>query len=159
MPASASKIDPTTEPTTIAIIASVRFEEEINEPAEITSRPIPKLDHKTKKFLPDSTLYLLSRGFIPKSELPLQRVGIDDGFQIVSRRCSEWLFTLSVWFLRLVGAICFLRKFKLGRTVVIEIYSQVTWIFAGAFLFLVGIVRFVNLNGVCLSMRGNNYTL
>ena len=52
------------------MIASVRFEEEINEPAEITSRPIPKLDHKTKKFLPDSTLYLLSNGCIPKSVLP-----------------------------------------------------------------------------------------
>ena len=63
-----------------------------------------------------------------------------------------------MWFLRRVGAICFLRKSKLGRTVGIEIYSQVTWIFASAFLFLVGIVRFVNLNGVCLSMRGNYYT-
>ena len=53
----------------IAVIASAIFEEEMNEPAEITSRPIPKLDHKTKKFFPDRTLYLLSSGFVPKSEL------------------------------------------------------------------------------------------
>jgi hypothetical protein len=49
--------------------ASDKFEEEINDPAEITSNPMPKLDHNTKKFLPDNILYFLSSGFIPKSEL------------------------------------------------------------------------------------------
>lgn len=45
-----------------------------------------------------------------------------------------------------------------GFPVAIEIYSQVTLIYASAFLFLVGIVRFVNLKIVCLSNRGDDYT-
>lgn len=69
LPARANKTEPTIDPTTIAIIASPKFEEEINEPAEITSSPMPKLDHNTKKFFPDNILCLLSIGFIPKSEL------------------------------------------------------------------------------------------
>jgi hypothetical protein len=69
LPARANKTEPTVDPTIIAIIASPKFEEEINEPAEITSSPMPKLDHNTKKFFPDNTLCLLSIGFIPKSEL------------------------------------------------------------------------------------------
>ena len=79
--------------------------------------------------------------------------------QVVSRQGAEWLFTLSVCFLLGVRAICFLRKFEVGRTVSEEIYSQVTFLFCSAFLYLVGIVRFMNLKGVCLSMRGNKYTL
>ena len=70
LPAKANNTEPTIDPTIIAIIASEKFEEEINDPAEITSNPMPKLDHNTKKFLPDNTLYFLSNGFIPKSELP-----------------------------------------------------------------------------------------
>ena len=69
LPAKANKTEPTIDPTTIAIIASDKFEEEINDPAEITNNPMPKLDHNTKKFLPDNILYFLSNGFIPKSEL------------------------------------------------------------------------------------------
>jgi hypothetical protein len=82
LPANASKTDPTIEPAIMAIIASVIFDEETNEPAEITSRPSPKLDHKTKKFLPESTLYLLSTGFIPKSVLPSKN------FTIISPKSS-----------------------------------------------------------------------
>jgi hypothetical protein len=56
------------DPTMMTVIASVKFDDDTNEPAEITNRPIPKLDHKTKKFLPDNTFCFFSNGFIPKSD-------------------------------------------------------------------------------------------
>jgi hypothetical protein len=56
------------DPTMMAVIASVRFDDEMNEPAEITSRPMPKLDHKTKKFFPDKTFCFFSNAFVPKSD-------------------------------------------------------------------------------------------
>jgi hypothetical protein len=48
LPAKASRIDPAADPTMIAKIASRKLASERNEPAERTSSPTPRLDHRMK---------------------------------------------------------------------------------------------------------------
>lgn len=68
-------------------------------------------------------------------------------------------FTLVLGLFAQVNSVCGKREsgnLFLAKSV---IYSQVTLIFARAFLFLVRIVRFVNLKIMCLSTKGGDYTL
>ncbi len=48
LPARERRTDPATDPTMIASIASKKLAAERNEPAEKTSNPTPRLDHRIK---------------------------------------------------------------------------------------------------------------
>ncbi len=66
-PARARSSEPPIDPAIIAMVASMKLASERNEPAESTSRPTPRLDHRIKMFMPPSFLALSGTGAMPHS--------------------------------------------------------------------------------------------